>query len=86
MPVYVKRLGNRIGRLTLCSSRSDLMTQFGWELRPTDLDPCPGSRHACSGPFADFLRLDLTPRLKTKWQRGDAEALPTVAGTPIFRR
>jgi hypothetical protein len=38
MPVYVKRFGNRVGRLTLRSSRSDLMTQFGGKLRPADLD------------------------------------------------
>jgi hypothetical protein len=31
MPVYVKRF--RIGRLALCSQPSDLITQFGGELR-----------------------------------------------------
>jgi hypothetical protein len=40
--------------------KRDLMTQFGGELRPTDLDALfLGSRHASSSPFADLLRLDL---------------------------
>ena len=57
MPIYVKRFRNRIGRLTPCRSLSDLMTQFGGEPRPPDLDAfCPGSRHAGFCPFADLLR------------------------------
>jgi hypothetical protein len=46
VPIYAKRLRNRVGRLALCSQPSDLITQFGGELRPTDLDTLrPGSRH-----------------------------------------
>jgi hypothetical protein len=60
MPVYVKRFRNRLGRLALCRSASDLVTECGGEPRPTNLDAlCPGSRHASSCPFADLLRLDL---------------------------
>jgi hypothetical protein len=60
MPVYVKRFRNRMGRLARCRSPSDLMAQFGGELRPTDLYAlCLGSRHASSGPFANLLRLYL---------------------------
>jgi hypothetical protein len=63
MPVYVKCFRNRIGRLAGCRSSSDLMAQFGGDLRPTDLDAlCLGSRHASFGPFADFLRLDFSER------------------------
>jgi hypothetical protein len=36
MPIYVKRFCNRIGRFPFGSSPSDLMTQFGGELRPAD--------------------------------------------------
>jgi hypothetical protein len=44
MPIYVKRLRNCVGRLPLRRSLSDLMTQFGSEPRPTDLDTlCPRS-------------------------------------------
>jgi hypothetical protein len=38
MPIYAKRFRNRIGRLALCRQPSDLVTHFGGELRPTDLD------------------------------------------------